>query len=465
MRSGWLIVAALVLQAAGAPLPRARVLAESIPGAVPAGFAADLLIRVAESPAASKEPVDWRADAYEQAFELARFAPHQLPLYPRRDPRVRIRIDPIGPAERLDALSLQVRAFNALLAIRHDRALELAATLDVRVPVLACGDLAVPNPAGIFDIARHDYALLERQVLSVQSSTQLAPAFEAILEASLRAPLSRGLLTSLANTMRSLDDDDVSFTDTLGPTWAAVKHAIDSGADASFSAFVLDAFRSYLVLHLSGPRCQPARSAAPSPSLESETLADIDETLSRWDRPRLTPKERTAARTIDTAPTTGARDRILFGDAELWRSNVSKSLMTQTLALRVHNQSGRPVDDHRPPEWHERLAQLYAAMATWTRGDEPSLENYFRERAILLETLVALIPSGAERIRALGDLLAFLKSDGRQVFDDNMWSSRLRALMDACRNSPLEWEWVLRALSDSGDPVMRLYAQVEELSE
>ena len=54
-------------------------------------------------------------------------------------------------------------------------------------------------------------------------------------------------------------------------------------------------------------------------------------------------------------------------------------------------------------------------------------------------------------------------SDGRQVFDDNVWANRLRALMDACRNSPLEWDWLLNALVDSGDPVMRLYAQIEQL--
>ena len=77
--------------------------------------------------------------------------------------------------------------------------------------------------------------------------------------------------------------------------------------------------------------------------------------------------------------------------------------------------------------------------------------------------LVDVIPSGADRLRALGDVLAFLKSDGRQVFDNNVWADRLRAMIDTCRNSPIEWDWLLRALLDSGDPVMRLYAQLEQL--
>jgi hypothetical protein len=82
---------------------------------------------------------------------------------------------------------------------------------------------------------------------------------------------------------------------------------------------------------------------------------------------------------------------------------------------------------------------------------------------MLLELLVDVIPSGPDRIRALGDLLAFLKSDGRQLFSNEQWFLRFRALMDNSRNAPAEWEWMLRAFLDSGDPVMRLYAQAEQL--
>ena len=139
-----------------APQPSTvRVLTESIPGAVSPEFAADLLIRAADSTAATKEPAEWRAELYEQAFQLARSAPDPLPRYLRRDPRARSRVNPIGPAERLDTLSLQVRAFNGLLEIRRQRALELAGTIEVRMPVLTCRDsmvstnvLARPNCGG-----------------------------------------------------------------------------------------------------------------------------------------------------------------------------------------------------------------------------------------------------------------------------------------------------------------------------
>ena len=49
------------------------------------------------------------------------------------------------------------------------------------------------------------------------------------------------------------------------------------------------------------------------------------------------------------------------------------------------------------------------------------------------------------------------------LFGHSLWASRLLDMIDACRNSPVEWEWLMRALLDSGDPAMRLYAQLEQL--
>jgi len=439
---------ALLFTLALAPQPSAvRVLAESIPGAVSPEFAADLLIRVGDSRAAASEPAEWRADLYEQAFQLARSAPVPLPRY-------------LWSAMKLDTLSLQVRAFNGLFDLRRDRALELAGTIEVRIPAVTCRDAMVGSAAGAFDVARHSYDLLERQALSVHSSTQLAAAFEAILAADLSPSQSRTLLTALTVTMRSLDDDDVSFSGALGPTWAAVKHAIDSSDEGSFADFMLDAFRSYLVLHLSGERCAVRSPGIAGPLAEDDILSDVDKTLSSRDRPRLSPKERTASTTVEAANEVRARDVLVSG---LWQTRISKDLFAQVEALRTHDQFGRPVDDRRSPEWGERLSQFYARMATWTPRDEPSVGDYLRERVELLEMLVAVIPSGADRLRALGDVLEFLKSDGRQVFDTNMWTHRLSGLINTCRNSPLEWDWLLRALLDSGDPVMRLYAQLEQL--
>jgi hypothetical protein len=448
----WLAVVLLALGMAAEPSPL-RLLVESIPATVPAEFAADLLIRVADSPAASKESVDWRADVYEQAFQLAAGAQEPLPTSPRSSVQAGLRPDAQYGVNGLDGLSLRVRALNALLELRRDQALALAATIDVRVPPLTCRDQLVASPIGAFDVARHGFSALERQVLAVRSSTQVAPALGAIESATVSESQSRDLVIALAGILRTLDDDDVNFTESLAGTWAAVKRAVDGAEHDPVAASLLDAFRSYLVLHLSGERCAPiglTRNVARTG--EDHVLNEVDEVLSGAGRPRLTLKERTAARIVES-PLPPA----------LWQSPASRALLAKANALRFHQQAGRPVYDRRPPEWDEQLSQFYSAMAAWVPGAEPSTAQYLQQRGILLELLADVIPSGPDRIRALGDLLAFLKSDARQLLSNQQWFVRFRALMDKCRNAPAEWEWMLRSLLDSGDPVMRLYAQMEQL--
>src|SRR3954452_22467534 len=67
--------------AAAAQPSRARILAETIPGSVPPEFAADLLTRLADSPAGRKEGPEWREIVYRQAFELAGAAQDPAPFY------------------------------------------------------------------------------------------------------------------------------------------------------------------------------------------------------------------------------------------------------------------------------------------------------------------------------------------------------------------------------------------------
>jgi hypothetical protein len=59
--------------------------------------------------------------------------------------------------------------------------------------------LAPPQPSAI-------------RVLAASIPGAVPPEFEAVLAADVSPSESRTLLTALASTMRSLDDDDVSFT-------------------------------------------------------------------------------------------------------------------------------------------------------------------------------------------------------------------------------------------------------------
>ena len=172
-----------------------RILAETLGESLPAEFAADLLIQIADSPAAAKEGAAWRQSIYEHAFELAVHA--QEPLKLTAGPGVpvdsEIGLALKGYAFKLDSLSLRVRSVSGLLPLQAQRALELANTLDVSIPPASCRDLLVPDTSAAYDLAAsisrklaspvpgsdNRNILLERLVASVRSSTQIAPALNA----------------------------------------------------------------------------------------------------------------------------------------------------------------------------------------------------------------------------------------------------------------------------------------------
>jgi hypothetical protein len=467
MRSIGLLVAALILaQASGEP-SRASVLAESIPGSVPAEFAADLLIRLADSPAGAKEGPDWRETLYQDAFDLAGGAQDPLPLVPVPDRKIDLRTGIIANANRmlrLDTLSLRVRAITALQEFRLARALELTQQLDARIPVLSCHDALVPNPTAMFDVAR----LLpddpfERRILSVRSSTEACPALQAVLEKSLSDEQSQRLLLLLATTLRGIDDDDTSFSASVEAIWTAVKRAVDRADNTAVAGSLLDAFRTYVVRHLTAERCAPAgvkpESFVPA---DSPVLADINAVLEAHDRRRLSPKELVPAHlvNIDTAGSTVPSAPSLAVKA------VSEVLavLRKEVAGSPPSRTPRALEELSALNWREPLVQIHTLMERWTARDERSAVEFFHARRLVLVQLVNLLPPGVDRDQALGELMAFMKSEGVERYSHVEWFVPVHQLLNAYKGSATERDWMIRALIDSGDPIMRLYAQVEELA-
>jgi hypothetical protein len=98
-------------------------------------------------------------------------------------------------------------------------------------------------------------------------------------------------------------------------------------------------------------------------------------------------------------------------------------------------------------------------------GFEPArtvLQSHLAARRLALLQVVALLPPGVDRDQAIADVLAFMKSEGIERYSHVEWFYPVRQLLNGHKESATERDWMLRALLDSGDPVMRLYAQVEE---
>lgn len=84
-------------------------------------------------------------------------------------------------------------------------------------------------------------------------------------------------------------------------------------------------------------------------------------------------------------------------------------------------------------------------------------------RRFVLVQLINLLPPGIDRDQALDELIAFMKSEGVERYSHVEWFLPVHQLLNGYKGSAAERDWMLRTLIDSGDPVMRLYAQVEEM--
>ena len=459
----WLMAIVLGLgQTSNAP-SRLRMLAESIPGSVPAEFAADLLIRLADSAAAAKEDADWREAIYQQAFEIAGSAQDPLPGIPAKGRTLDLQTDIKYKASRmlgLDTLSLRVRAIQGLQEFRLTHAIELIQRLDTRVAALTCHDALVPNPTAMFDVGRLlPFDAFEQQIASVRSSTEVSPALQSVLETNVSDEQSQRLLLSLANTLRGLNDDDATFSASAEAIWAAVKRAVDRVDDATVVGALLDAFREYVVRHLTAARCaRPGTKPESFGPTDSSAVADINTVLVAHDRAALSRRELTPVRLIDIEPSAP------FAPSEAAKAVTVELTALETLVMMDPPAIRRPrtLEERASLDLREPIARLQTAMARWTARDERSAAEYFHARRLALLQVVALLPPGVDRDQAIADVLAFMKSEGIERYGHVEWFYPVRQLLNGHKESATERDWMLRTLLDSGDPVMRLYAQVEE---
>jgi hypothetical protein len=289
----------------------------------------------------------------------------------------------------------------------------------------------------------------------------MAPALYAVLEAKATDEQVQHLLVALAGVLRSLRDDDRTFSAAAELIWTAVERAVDRVDDEATRAFLLDAFREYVVHHLTADRCAPpgmTREAYLRDLGTSTVLADIIRVLAAHDRAPLTAHELTPIRLTETPIPK--------------RGDPSPAARTVNAALDTFRREsvGQPpavvpdaLEDPSTSDFREHIARVREAMARWTARDEPSEADYFNFRRGALLQWIGLLRPGADRDQALGELIALMKSESIDRFSHVEWFFPVRNLINGYKGSERDRAWMLKALLDSGDPVLRAYAQVEEL--
>lgn len=414
----WLAASAAVDGFAAARPPALVDLADLARGQPPE-FAADALLRIADAP--NLTDVAWKREIIEDAFHLAAGA--QQPFA-----RARWKGSPAGLfdkayAQGLDALTLQSKAVDAMLAIDFKKARELLGEIPApRIPRLTCDDALVYDVSIFYDTAgevagrafsakeaaqEKPFQLLERYAADATSPAQAAPIARMLAGASVKREQFEALVNSFAGALGQIPGDDRSFSAAMADADAAMASLAAECARRRINRVPLvDAWGAYKARQPGGARCAQPADECQSPQCR-QFAAQFQDLI------------------------------------------MSPAGFALTLEQKATS------------EWGSRLRQYLAALADWKQDDDPV--EYFHAKSQFYGVLFEVTPNGAERDLLLRSLLGWLQQNGYQRDHPAEWFYPVNRLIIKAFADPVGMKAAIAELRRSPDPAIALYAQLEQL--
>jgi hypothetical protein len=177
---------------------------------LPQEFSADLHLNLAASPLIAD--TQWKRELIEEAFLSGARAP--LPYRRRGEPHTDSRTAKQVEANDLEALTLQTRAVEAMLAFDPQRALAMYDAIAAPdLPPVPCTEIITPNVAAWYDIAAKvfergftakqrekgdDLHFLKQRIAAMRSPSQVVPSLRLILSACASATITSSPERALA---------------------------------------------------------------------------------------------------------------------------------------------------------------------------------------------------------------------------------------------------------------------------
>jgi truncated hemoglobin YjbI len=430
--------------------------------ALPPEFASDLMLKLAASPRVAEK--QWKRELIEEAFLSGAHA--QLPYYQRGAPGTDERESQEAWPNDLEALTLQTRAVEAMQPLDPQRARALFEDIVYpELPFVSCQEVKTPNLEKYFSAAirvfergftprqrekEDDIAFLKQLIGRIRTPSEVTPALRMLVEVRL-SPVHRTEVVA----MFAAALDRITAGDRL---YAAREMELVTTAlpEVHETAMFLQALRSYIVRHVSGPQCSDsARGNAIRPSVEQ-----FNNMIARMKLQGVQPISADEAKPAKDA---GTYERHLF-----WLSARSKQVL-ESLRWLEHGNRNLPdnqrfwtLAERSTDEWNARAQDLLKLIEGWSQDEEPSPEDYLFMVAHTYATLAGLIPPGPARDNEMGRYLNFLETRYAETENRNLWfvhvDRMLRSAADA--NDPKERQWILDRMARSRNPVIAAYAQI-----
>lgn len=438
----------------------------------PAEFAADALIRLAESPQVTDR--EWKRELLEEAFRRSSDA--QYPVrrsYIGGDVDTRSGYLSYAFDLRSDVLSLQSRVIRAMLSVdrKSARALISEVAPKLKLPPLSCEEALAYNVADFYQLLpeivqtafspeeirqNQHIELLARYVEGLTSPAQVGPVVRAIIAVKPSASQLTILVHTFSHALKEMAADDRSFE------YARLKDGVDRRiaelAEACQQKEVskkglLEAYRAYLVRSLSGSRCADNVRKNGYSLTEAKALADLNQLL----------KLETPITAEETQPqkVEGSAQRV-----EYWRTPEARDLLMKAKRLRFGSGS-TPLTaaEKERPEWQIELAEFLDALALWEGAEEESEADYFHQKSILYAGVLELTPAGETRDEVMRGFVTYLREHYVQRESRIEWLWQASHLLRMAGTAPHEERVkILEMLSHSGDATLRLYGEIEKMA-
>ena len=447
----------------------------------PAEFAADALLRIAESGRVTDRPA--RVRLLGDAFERAAGAQQQ---YKRRALSSRYGSQSAflnrAYAQNLDTTSLRCRAVRAMLTFDPGRARRMFAEMaPPQLGKLTCDDFTAYDVSLFYDTlakllgsastaqqTEQDEALqFAQRYLGLQSPAQVEPAARLLAAVKWSPAQFTALIAGFAGSLQAIDGDDRSFTASVERNAAGAAIAALAEACRTYRVSpvpLIGAYRAYLVKHMTAARCADAFDTEVAAGMSlgykmaSEWPADpvqfFNDSLKVEGVPAIAPSDATPAKLEGAA-----------GGRRACETGACRAIAQQYTAL-LFGDNGAPLSNEQKNSaaWQARLREFLAALAAWKEDSGLAPAEYFQQKCALYSDTVNLAATTADRELVLQAFAAWLRQNQYQRESRMEWFLPVNALIARVFLDPLGLAGMREELRHSEDPIIALYADLEALA-